>query len=577
MNKFVFIILLSFALLPISGQSQTDWFAQTPGVSSDLYDIEFVSLNTGYAVGVGGKILKTIDGGYSWTQQTSGTTLTLFDCEFESELLGRVCGAGGLVLRTSDGGTTWTPTVILPANEFHAIHFFTTTNGYVAGKNTTTGMAEIYYTTNGGVSFTGIAPPGGMTNIIDLVFANLNQGLVMDQWNLYYTTNAGLAWAPISIATSFARNKVEIFNATNGWMVGDEGSIFFSGSSGTSWTAQNSGVSENLYGISIVDVNTIYVCGEGGLILKSTDGGDNWSIQTSPGSETLKSISAANEMNAWSCGVGPVIWRTETDLDLQIASYDGSSDVCINQPFSVSVTLKNTGNYTVGDGTIAVLENGNTILTYDLNTPIVAGDALVVDLGAHSVISNTTLTITYSGDDITSNNVLVQPINVISELAYGVTGPETSCIGETINLEAFGGNSYYWFNASADSSAQNQAIVFTGSENYIVKITQDDCVVLDTIAVSVGSGSCSTSAFTPNGDGKNDFFYIENLPLGENTVTIYNRWGDEIRIIQNYDNVTIFWNGDDTQNSSVVEGTYFYVVESKTSGAFSEGWVQVLK
>jgi gliding motility-associated-like protein len=577
MNRISLVIFSFLALVSIKVSSQPDWFEQTVPVSNDLYDIEFVSINIGYATGVGGKILKTTNGGYTWLEQNSGTTLTLFDCEFESELIGWVCGAGGLVLRTTNGGETWTPKVILPVDEFHAMHFFTNTYGYVAGKNTSTGFAEIYYTIDGGITFTGISPPAGMTNITDLVFANLNQGLVMDQWNIYYTTNAGMNWTPTAVGTSFAMNRIQIFNATTGWLVGDQGTIFFTGTSGATWTAQNSGVTANLYGISVVDVNTVYVCGDGGLVMKSIDGGVTWTEQTTSVTTALKAISAVDGDNGWACGIGPKIVRSMTDLDLELAAYAGPTNVCLNQPFMISVILKNVGSYTIDSGTITVLDGISSIITYNLTTPIPAGQSLTLDLGLHSVNFNSILTINYDGDDLDDNNALLHPISVITDVAYGITGPTSSCIGENINMQAFGGLEYYWFNASSDSSSQTQSLVFYEATNYVVKITQANCVVFDTLEVAVGSGSCTTSAFSPNADGKNDFFHIDNLPLGENSVTIYNRWGDELITLQNYDNVTVYWNGDDAYLKPLVEGVYFYVVESKSTGPFSEGWVSLVR
>jgi gliding motility-associated-like protein len=49
------------------------------------------------------------------------------------------------------------------------------------------------------------------------------------------------------------------------------------------------------------------------------------------------------------------------------------------------------------------------------------------------------------------------------------------------------------------------------------------------------------NVFTPNGDGINDFWVIDNLPSGT-TVAIYNRWGQQVYISQNYNND---WGGKD--------------------------------
>lgn len=63
------------------------------------------------------------------------------------------------------------------------------------------------------------------------------------------------------------------------------------------------------------------------------------------------------------------------------------------------------------------------------------------------------------------------------------------------------------------------------------------------------------NVITPNGDGKNDVFKIEGIELyKENTLSIFNRWGNEVfRSAGGYKNN---WNGD-----GLSEGTYYYVLK----------------
>ena len=85
--------------------------------------------------------------------------------------------------------------------------------------------------------------------------------------------------------------------------------------------------------------------------------------------------------------------------------------------------------------------------------------------------------------------------------------------------------------------------------------------------------------FTPNNDGKNDYFTIrciENYP--GNTVTIYNRWGIKVYSAHNYQN-----NWDGTSNgratinkdSKLPTGTYYYVIDLNTEGEPHVGWLYI--
>lgn len=73
--------------------------------------------------------------------------------------------------------------------------------------------------------------------------------------------------------------------------------------------------------------------------------------------------------------------------------------------------------------------------------------------------------------------------------------------------------------------------------------------------------------FSPNGDGINDYWQIENIQYyPENTVAIYNRWGDLIFTINNYDNQANVFRGEANQMSrlgagELPSGTYFFHIQ----------------
>lgn len=73
--------------------------------SQGLQGIDFPKPETGFAVGFFGTILRSTDLGLNWTAQTSGTSFDLLDVHFASDgLRGLAVGAGGTILRTSNGG-----------------------------------------------------------------------------------------------------------------------------------------------------------------------------------------------------------------------------------------------------------------------------------------------------------------------------------------------------------------------------------------------------------------------------------------------------------------------------------------
>jgi len=82
------------------------------------------------------------------------------------------------------------------------------------------------------------------------------------------------------------------------------------------------------------------------------------------------------------------------------------------------------------------------------------------------------------------------------------------------------------------------------------------------------------NAFSPDGDGKNDTWQIKNIELyPDNTLTIFNRWGDEVYKTRGYSN-TNGWDGGNLQ-----PGTYFYVLNVKVNGGDNtyKGFITMVK
>jgi len=73
------------------------------------------------------------------------------------------------------------------------------------------------------------------------------------------------------------------------------------------------------------------------------------------------------------------------------------------------------------------------------------------------------------------------------------------------------------------------------------------------------------NTLTPNGDGNNDFFIIQNLNpaiYSESMFTVYNRWGVVVYSSMGYGINGEFWDGKTTfSNEPVNDGVYFYILE----------------
>lgn len=99
------------------------------------------------------------------------------------------------------------------------------------------------------------------------------------------------------------------------------------------------------------------------------------------------------------------------------------------------------------------------------------------------------------------------------------------------------------------------------------------------IVISASNAPCPVNPYTglsPNGDGINDVFYIDGISeFPDNTVYIFNRWGQRIWKGEKYDNKTVVWDGRSDKGEKLVSGTYFYVIDLKDKKPM-KGWVEIL-
>lgn len=89
------------------------------------------------------------------------------------------------------------------------------------------------------------------------------------------------------------------------------------------------------------------------------------------------------------------------------------------------------------------------------------------------------------------------------------------------------------------------------------------------------------TAFSPfDTPGKNDTWIIDNIESSSyrnNTVTIFNRWGNKVWRGKGYNNTTVVWDGTDTNKKNLPVGTYFYVITKDGKSESVKGWVEITK
>jgi len=190
-------------------------------------------------------------------------------------------------------------------------------------------------------------------------------------------------------------------------------------------------------------------------------------------------------------------------------------------------------------------------------------------------------------DTTTLYQVIVQggscPDDVTNTVELTVVRPEqvtagpdvTILIHETTTLTATGNGVPQWNPTAAlvDPNAfTTEAMPLTTTVYVVTLIDVNGCTSSDTTLVEVIVPI--PSAFTPNSDGKNDFFVIDKVEnLTDNTLIIYNRQGNVVYDKTPYDNS---WDGRSNNGQELPDGVYFFVFEPTAGAEAIQGYV-VLK
>ncbi len=120
--------------------------------------------------------------------------------------------------------------------------------------------------------------------------------------------------------------------------------------------------------------------------------------------------------------------------------------------------------------------------------------------------------------------------------------------------------------ASGRLSIDYSSTSFVGDDELVIEVCDlaGSCIQR-TIVVKVDGDVKFYNAVSPNNDGKNDVFYIDHITTitstKNNRVRIFNRWGEMVFDVDNYDNVDKVFNGKSNSGKDLPSGTYYYMVD----------------
>lgn len=314
-NKVLLGVTLIFTSVTLNVYSQ--WTKITSGTTKNLKAVSFADNLNGYAVGDGGQILKTTDGGGSWNViTTSSTTVNLWDVTTVSGTIyivgdkflalkstdggaswqnvgpastsssdflfgiqcldantcfaaggdGNLVPNSGVVFVTTNGGSSWQETNVSSMYFVDKSYFVNSNIGYAVGYGST-GAATISKTINGGTTWTTVyasSSPGYM----DDIFCTDENHCFTVGLNSLKTQDGGASWTSVGLGYW----DVD-FNGNHGILTGKSGQISESLDNGNTWNNVSYATTDAIFGSEILNNGKVIAVGQGGLILvKATSG-----------------------------------------------------------------------------------------------------------------------------------------------------------------------------------------------------------------------------------------------------------------------------------------------------------------
>ncbi|MEI6311728.1 MAG: gliding motility-associated C-terminal domain-containing protein [Bacteroidota bacterium] len=565
-------------------------------ISSLLFDVRCNG-------GANGRIDITVSGGatpylYSWT---GGITSSAED-------ISGLSGGTYNLLVTDNHACTKTQTYII--NEPAALATtFTNTNARCYGDNTASSTVNI---------------TGGTTpyNILWNTFATTNtiSGVTAGTYTVIITDDNGCIHSNTTTITQPIQMELTNIglqdNRCNGL---DSGRVFFSvlGGAGTLDYAWSTGLPyTNNHPNLPAGIHTVVITDDSGCVLTQSfeiheptafitningnsptcaDNSTGFAVVTALGSTppynyTWSTSPVQTGIMATNLGAGLYI---VTITDLNFCTITDSITITAPLPISVTTVPLSVKCFGGGDGRVTVSASGgvgpykyilNGILQTDsVFTGLTAGNYIIVVQDVNACVGNTTFSIAQP------SNYAMNPTATPAVIQRGMTTQLNANIVSPLPIISVAWNAYPAgdpLNFSACSNPSNcqtptaSPIINTTYE--IISTDSNSCVLVDSINVVVLQERAVfiPTAFSPNGDGKNETFDFQILGAESVNVSIWNRWGEVV--YTNTSQINGAGQGWDGTNAGqhVPLDTYVYQFEVKYYDGTKEtlsGTVNVLK
>jgi gliding motility-associated-like protein len=582
----------------------TSWSAVPSGTTDALTGIDFYDASNGVIVGGNvaldtGIILTTANSGASWSPTIISSSQRLVRVDFFDATTGYAVGFGGTILKWSipippDANFSSSA----PGCMGQGVDFYSVMAGITGVTHTWNLGLGATPATSSSINPTGIMYSSPGAKIITHITTN---SLGTDTTTMVITVNPSptssfTSTAPVcqGASVNFANSGTTGPGITYSWDFG-------AGSSPINSTAQNpTGI---VYSTSGTKTITMNVTNQYGCTTSATQ---YITINAAPvaNAGVDSTICSGNTVQIGAATVAGLSysWSPSSLVSNPVASFTTASPTVAVTVFTVTVTNGATGCSSQDATTITMLApvsanagsdaeicKGDTIQigigavagqTYSWSPSTGVSDITLANPMVHPTATTTyTLTVNGNGCSNASDQVTI----VVHAIPIANAGPnDTVAIGSTVQLNASGGLQYLWSPVTglSNSNIYNPTITASANAYYTLLVTNEfGCRSYDYLSIYVFEPDFWVpTAFTPDGNGVDDVFFVRGQGIQDLEFSVFNRWGERIFFSKD---ITIGWDGTrQTSGDKLPEGAYVYQIKGlHTDGTplYAKGLINLIR
>ena len=163
-----------------------------------------------------------------------------------------------------------------------------------------------------------------------------------------------------------------------------------------------------------------------------------------------------------------------------------------------------------------------------------------------------------------------------------IATPNPIKVGDEVELRAASSNnysSYSWTNESGDNIANSKSTLVypeITTTYYIMVEDVNGCQGYDSVRVVVGL--MVYDGISPNGDGYNDFWEIEDIDkYPDADIEVYNRWGSLLFSAKGDAYNDNKWDGTTHNGELLPIGTYYYIINLNNDSELQSGAITIIR